>query len=131
MLGLGALSGLQLLCLALVSSSQLTGAERKYWLALGQRRKRGVARALVLPRGTMLVEGVGAAWPALCSAALPVCGVVVRALSAWRVRRCVTVCRDVSGNNIAGRLPAQYSALTSLQDLCVAPDPKMRWSSHS
>jgi hypothetical protein len=59
----------------------------------------------------------------LCRLHGPVCGVVVRASSARRVWGTAAACRGVAYNNIGGKLPAQYSALTSLQVLCVAPDP--------
>ncbi len=51
----------------------------------------------------------------------PLCGVLVHALCAWRVWW--NACRDVGYNNLGGELPAQYSALTSLQFWCVAPYP--------
>jgi hypothetical protein len=35
------------------------------------------------------------------------------------------MCRYVWSNNLGGELPAQYSALTCLQALCVAPDPAL------
>jgi hypothetical protein len=38
------------------------------------------------------------------------------------------MCRGVGDNNLGGKLPAQYSALTNLHTLCVAPDPiRSRW----
>ena len=53
----------------------------------------------------------------------PLCGVLVHAVSAWRVWWSVAACRQLWNNNLGGKLPAQYSALTNLQVLCVAPDP--------
>jgi hypothetical protein len=49
--------------------------------------------------------------PVACSCALCLLGV----FSGMRA-----ACRSVRGNNIGGELPAQYSALTNLQALCVA-----------
>ncbi len=42
-----------------------------------------------------------------------------RGYSDWRV----AAYRSAAGNHIGGELPVQYSALTSLQFWCVAPDP--------
>ncbi len=66
-------------------------------------------------------EGVGAACLRYAALHLPVRGVLVHALCAWRVWWNTAACRDVGDNNLGGELPAQYSALTSLQFWCVAP----------
>lgn len=90
---------------------------------MGHRRKRACGEGVGTTKGTMLGRGCGRGLPSLCSTAWAGSGRAHGAVSAWRVWWSAAACRSVRGNNLGGKLPAQYSALTNLQVLCVAPDP--------